>query len=204
MMKKIFVTDADSVLFDYIQGIIPFMHEKGIDTSHLSAPKGSSIHIPPHELFNLDPETSIQLIKEFNKSHHIKNLPIFQEESISALNNIKNAGHDIFVLTCLGIDSIGKQNRFENFISHFGNIVNQDQVVVLDISESKAPYLRDIKKQGQVVAHVDDRLKHVYEAQEAGVKPIWYNNLEQLPNDEKHEGIIHKTCWTDIERFVLE
>lgn len=202
--KRILSVDGDGVLFDFIQGLTPFLKEKGIDHSHLSKYKGKSIHIPAHELFNLDPSLSFKLLVEFNNSKHVKNLPIFEEDSIQNIQEIKREGYDIYLTTCLGRTENCLNYRFENVRKLFGNIIGRDNIIMLDIDESKEKSLRYLSKKGNLFGHIDDRLKHIFEAKQANTRAIWYNNQEQLHRDnEKHENIIHVKNWSEIKNLLL-
>lgn len=202
--KRILSTDGDGVLFDFIQGLIPFFKEKGLDHSHLTQYKGLSFHIPPHELFNLDPDKSFKLLVEFNNSTHVKNLPIFEEDSVKQIKEIEKEGFEIYLLTCLGRTESCFNYRFANVENLFSGVIKKDNVIMLDIDETKEPSLRRLRKEGELFGHIDDRLKHVFEAKQANTRAIWYNNEGSLHEDnDKHKDIIHARKWFEIKELVL-
>lgn len=180
-MKNILATDVDSVLVSYMCGLIPFMKEKGMDTSHMHKYKGSSYYPSLTELFNTDEETGIKLMLEFNNSQHIKNMPIFEEGAEEALHKIHNKGVHIVAVTCIGSDYMQKLYRFQNLSKLFGKVFsNIDQVINVPVRTSKESYLRKLQEQGRILGFVDDRLGHLQEAYNLNIQPIWYNNLPDL------------------------
>ncbi len=194
-MKQILATDVDSVLVSYMCGLIPFMQEKGLDTSHMHQYKGSSYYPTLQELFKTDEQTGIQLMLEFNASHHIKNMPIFEEGSDKILQDIHNQGIHVVAVTCIGSDYMQKLYRWKNLNSIFGEVFSHvDQVINVPVRTSKEPFLKKLQEQGHVIGFVDDRLNHLKEAKNVNIQPIWFNNLPNLevPNDVIHINSLHK------------
>ncbi len=202
IMKHILATDVDSVLLSYMCGLIPFMNEKGLDVSHMHQYKGSSYYPTLQELFKTDEQTGIKLMLEFNASHHIKNMPIFEEGAEKALADIHNQGIHVVAVTCIGSDYMQKLYRFHNLASVFGEVFSHvDQVINVPVRTSKEPYLQQLMQSGNVLGFVDDRLNHLKEAKNVGIQPIWFNNL---PNLEVPTDIIHINSLNKLPELVSQ
>lgn len=199
-MKKIIATDVDFVLLDWVQGLKPFLDEKGIDSEHLKKYKGSTYYPSLQELFFIKDESiCINLMKEFNASRHIKELPIFQEGSEKYFRELHDKGFEIHAVTCIGSEEKIKRNRYENLFSIYGEVFSYDKVINLPVRTSKEPYLKELQKKGEVLIYIDDRHNHLKEAKDIGIKTALYTNDGKIKDDNTDVVI---TCLSEISDHV--
>tara|TARA_B100000700_G_C15063044_1_gene867377 strand:+ start:10867 stop:11526 length:660 start_codon:yes stop_codon:yes gene_type:complete len=204
MKKKsdIIAMDVDFVLLDWVLGLKPFMEEKGIPTDHLEQFAGSTYYPKLTELFLIDDEElAIKLMKEFNRSNHIENLPIFQKESHNYLKELHNEGYDFRAVTCIGNEPIHKELRAKNLMKVYGDIFNHNKVINIPVRTSKEPYLKELKNEGNVLMFVDDRIPHLNEAIRLDIQPVLYTNDGKLTNNKKIEVI---DCLSKLKDVIIK
>jgi hypothetical protein len=196
MSKKILVTDVDFVLLDWVVGLKPFFDEKGIQSDHLDQYRGSTYYPNLSELFFNDNEAeNIKLMKEFNDSHWIEHLPIFQDDARKHLENISKKT-DIYALTCLGDGQEQKMKRTQNLINHYGDIFKD--VLCIPVRTSKAPTFKKLLETNDIHCYVDDRENHLAEAVSCNIDTLLFKRNEN--HAETESNVVN--CWSEIDSYL--
>tara|TARA_B100000700_G_C15063044_1_gene867378 strand:+ start:11526 stop:12173 length:648 start_codon:yes stop_codon:yes gene_type:complete len=197
--KETIITDVDSVLLDWKYGLIHFLNEKGIPNDHIKDHLGSTSFLQPEFLFKEDKETSFKLLKEYNKSKWIGELPIFQKGSDKIIKDLSEE-HDFYAVTCIGIEPINQKLRIQNLQDIYGNIFSKHNVLTVDSHETKLPYLKYVKeKSKRIKFFIDDEIKHLNNALRIGIKPVLYTNDNKKTNNKNIEII---DCWSKALNIV--
>jgi len=200
--SKIITMDVDFVLLDWVLGLKPFMEEKGISTEHLEKYAGNTYYPKLTELFLMDDEDlAIELMKEFNRSQHIENLPIFQDEAHKYLKELHDEGYDFRAVTCIGDEPIHRELRSKNLMKVYGDVFNENKVVNIPVRTSKEPYLRELQNEGNVLMFVDDRIPHLNEALRLDIQPVLYTNDGKTTNNKKIEII---DCLSSLKDVIIK
>ena len=191
--KDVIITDVDSVLLDWKYGLIHFLEEKGINNDHIREHIGSTSFLNPEFLFKQDLNTSLKLLKEYNKSKWIAELPIFQQGSDKIIKELSE-DYNFIAVTCIGVEPINKTLRVQNLQDVYGNIFSENNVLTVDANKTKLPYLKQVKEQHKNIKFfIDDEIKHLNNALSIGIQPVLYTNDNKQTNNKQIEVI---DCWS--------
>jgi hypothetical protein len=103
---------------------------------------------------------------------------------------------DVIALTCLGTGRNQKEKRISNLTECYGDVFSD--VACIEVRESKEHYLKQLVKDRNVVGFVDDRLSHLQEGINVGIKPLLYVRNTENPKVE----IKIVNCWSKVENEI--
>lgn len=168
--KGIIAFDGDSVLVDFFKGLLSFLKTKGHCVKHVEHLIGSTIFVPTEVITKIDCKSyNKQIMKDFANSGFLEKLEIFEKNGFSALTELYSDYH-LAVITCIGTTEDIVIQRNTNLVDLYDDIFLK--VYCIEYGESKEKYLNELSKIAPVAAFIDDRIKHLEEAQKANVKPL--------------------------------
>ncbi|WP_210498607.1 hypothetical protein [Vibrio crassostreae] len=193
--KPVLVFDVDGVCLIWFANLPNFLEEKGICAENVIAALETNSFLSLEEIFKQGCDNkNFAMLDEYNSSKHVGNLPAFEDKAVEVLGDLSK-GFKLIALTCIGSTDTHHNLRKGNLEAIYGE-GTFDQVICIDLGESKEDYLREIAKTGEVVFFVDDSAKHIYEAERAGVKG--YQFVSRMPLERIDENLDHLCSWSEI------
>lgn len=157
--SKIILVDIDGVILNWVSPFCEFMYDKGyknLDKSHYAIEK----------MFSIPKEEAKKLIREFNESERIRNLPP-HEDAVKYVKKIhEQYGYVFHCITSLSKDPKAYEMRVENIKSLFGDTAFE-RFIVLDTGEDKTEALKEYKDTG--IIWVEDKIENAVIGMEMGL-----------------------------------
>jgi len=129
---------------------------------------------------------------KFNQTHHFKRLPAYQD-ALEVLPRLAKK-MQLIGITCCGTDPEIKKARVENLEWLFGPIF--EEVWCIDIHDSKMPILEKYPP----AIYIDDSLKHVKDASEAGHRSFLIKRTWNADDHDLAPNVVHD--WHEIEDML--
>jgi DNA-binding beta-propeller fold protein YncE len=198
MNKPTILTDVDGVLLNFLKAFSEFLKSKSLFKEEFEFKIKGNEYFDLKELITLScPVECESIINEFYLSKEIGKLKEQQDgltDIIQSLNNDFN----LICITCIGTTEHLKEQRQKNLINVFGDCFKE--IHCINITDSKEDLISSLSKKYDVITYVDDRLKHINEAINAGVKPILF--IQGYPHNEESNEYYVANCWHDIKSII--
>lgn len=187
-MTKIFLTDVDGVVFDFIKTF-----EKWIKTTPYT-PKYPHMSDDGHyfrieEWLDIPVGEAELLIKDFFRSDYASQFVVY-DDAFYGIATIKNAGYDIKAVTAIGMDEVARDVRLKTLNHHFDNAFSE--VITTPPFDSKEPVL----SQFAPTYWVDDTPLHATEGKNAGHYSFRMHREKDIRHT--HDGTVEVNNWHDI------
>lgn len=199
-VKPLIVFDADSVLVDWFKGYVSFLKSKGFCIRHLKKYIGKTIFVSLEEMTkNSCKDFNNALMKEFQASGFLSKLDMFQKDGQKQLEKLSQ-DFDFAVVTCIGETEELIKQRNENLNALYGNVFID--IKCIDYGKSKEHPLKELSKQREIAAFIDDREKHLEEARLAGIENtilMTRGVVVEKSTSERHNVI---SCLSEVEKLV--
>lgn len=197
--KPLLVFDADSVLLDWLGGFLSYLKNRGYCIKHVEKYIGTTSFVPLSEITGSSCKVfNDAIMDDFTKSGYLARLDMFQPNAKDILLKL-NKTFDFAVVTCIGeTDSLINQ-RLENLKLRYNDLFVS--VTCIDYGKSKEDALRELAKNRNIAGFIDDRIKHLDEAIEVGIKPILMSRGVPLcPSISQKYGVV--SCLSEIEYII--
>lgn len=133
--KKLILTDADGVLFDWVTGFNAWMEGKGYNRL-----PDTEFHYTIENWYNISHEHAMELVSHYNSSAAIGYLGPYLDsvEYVKKLHDIH--GYKFVVITAMGHDPYAIKLRERNLTDIFGDVF--EDVLVVGLLKSKLELLK--------------------------------------------------------------
>lgn len=192
MKRPLFVFDIDGVVLDWFSRLGMFLDAHNIvHAGNLN----NREFIPFQQLFQCSNEKALKLLHDYNGGELAANLTPMSDLVAPTLNKLAKIG-DVVAVTCIGLEARQEEQRVKCLNSAIGEGVFSD-VICLDVVASKYETLKELNKDGRVVLYVDDRLKHIEEAKQAGIQNAYqFTDNQDIP---KVKGVNQISDWKEVD-----
>lgn len=185
--KKEIILDVDGVLLDYEKAFEDYFNLSPI----------SDIYRNFTDRFGIHDDQILKMVNDFSLEKEFSMLEPF-DGAIEALNELKNKGHKISIISSCGDDPYVHELRKINLLNVFGDIF--DNITLIGMRLCKSNFLEKYKNTNSI--WIDDTYKHYKTGIKLGLNSIWrttkYNKLDQ--KDLPKENIM---CdWKDISSYI--
>ncbi len=198
--KPVILTDCDNVLVNWSANLPLFFKDRGLPYDHINGILEENVFVPHTALFKTKCHvTATQRMLEYNHSHYIRTLPVFEHAAVDVLLRISTLA-DIIVVTNLSDKPIAKENREFNLRLNYGDIFSD--VVCLPPHADKSDAIAKIAAERNVLMYLDDRLLHVKEGKRANVPSYHYTH--RMKKGINHGDSIEIPSWIDAEREIMK
>lgn len=168
MTKPTIVFDVDGVLIQWTSQLPFFCAKNGIDPAFVLKQYTNPTHITASELFGIhNHKIANDLLSRYNMEHG-KYMTAFPD----AVENVYKLAKDynLIALTKFGNTTDHYMIRKFNLETFFPRCFSE--LITIDGSESKIPYLYEIMGREYVVAFVDDQLENIFEVDQKARKSV--------------------------------
>jgi len=187
------LSDCDGVLLRWLPGFERFMDAKG----YVKIPRTDNEY-NLGKRYNVTYEESRVLVREYNESDLMKDLPPMPGavEYVKRLN--ERHGFRFTVITAMSENPIACKNRTENLVKYFGDVF--DEVKCLDIGTIKYAELSRWTNSG--LFWLEDHVAQAMAGYKLGLTPI----LMEDPTNGHYDGkeLIRAESWKDIYRIICK
>lgn len=195
MTNKVILVDCDGVLLSWEDGFSEWMRKRGY---HFDAENGYG-HFRVSKRYNIDEETSLKLICQFNESAAAGFLKPFQDavHYVKRLN--EEHGYMFSVITSFGDDPYSVKLREQNLRNVFGNVF--DSIVCLPIGSHKEDELSKYKNSG--LYWIEDHPKNAEIGRNLGLNSILIRHDYNYGYDSGPNSFPMMTNWKALYGFII-
>lgn len=189
-MQKIIVTDCDGVLLDWETSFYQWIKSKGYDTQNEGVYNMADV-------FAMKKVEVKKLIKEFNNSSWMLNLPVLRDAR-SGVAALVEAGYTFHCVTSLSLDENTKALRQQNLDDVFGKGVFTELVCLdtgADKDEGLLPY------EGTGLYWIEDKPENAVCGLKYGLKPILISHAHSVGADVQDIPVVD--TWSEIVDIVI-
>lgn len=198
MNKLTILTDVDGVLLNFVKGFAEFLKSKSLFKEELDSEIQGNKYFDLKDLIILDcPIECESLINEFYSSEYVGQLKEQQEGLRNIIKSLSNE-FNLICITCIGTSDHLKEQRRINLINVFGD--HFEEIHCINLNDSKEEFIFDLSKRYNVFTYIDDRLKHINESINAGIKPILFTQGHK--HTENSDDFHIMDCWHQIHDFI--
>lgn len=180
-MKPVILADIDGCLIQWQSGLPYFLAKHSLSTEVALKSMQDEAFVSPSELFGLNPEIAIKLLKEYNNSKFIRYLSAYRD----ALNWVNRAKHhyDFVAVTALSEKPEAILNRLSNLNALFPDAFID--VMACGFGESKTKMFEAaVSKYGtRIEAFIDDLAINIDDAAKVLPKGITYYHMIRGPRE---------------------
>lgn len=195
-MSKIFLTDVDGILFNFIKTFEIWIKTKtkySVKTPHIAA---DGYYLKIEDWLQVSKEEAEGLIDEFFNTDFSKHFITFHD-SIEAIKKIKNDGWTIIAVTAIGGGDVAKMNRQLALDHHYGEYVFSDVVTVPPFSSKE-----NVLKSFSPTLWVDDSPSHITEGLAADHMTFHMKRDGDVRKTPDGEGIVVVSDWDEIIEWM--
>jgi FMN phosphatase YigB (HAD superfamily) len=190
MISKIILTDCDGVLLDWETAFHTWMEDKGYTAADKTLYK-------MNEAYDIEKAESKRLIREFNESVRMLDLPAFRDAR-SGVARLVEAGYKFVVITSMSLDPMAKKAREINLEAVFGEGVIEG-VKTLDTGADKDEALEFYRDSG--LYWIEDKDENAIAGANVGLKSIL---IEHNHNVECNDSRVARCAnWKEIADLIL-
>lgn len=190
MLSKIILTDCDGVLLDWERAFHSWMEDKGYTAADKTLYK-------MHTAYNIEKAESKRLIREFNESVRMLDLPAFRDAR-SGVARLVEAGYKFVVITSMSLDPMAKKAREINLEAVFGEGVIEG-VKTLDTGADKDDALEFFRDSG--LYWIEDKAENAVVGADVGLRSILIEHKHNAAcNDER---ILRVADWAGIADVII-
>ena len=191
-MKKIIVTDCDGVLLDWENSFYEWMKSKGYDAQNVGV-------YDMADVFAMKKVEVKKLIKEFNNSSWMVNLPVLRDAR-SGVAKLVEAGYEFHCVTSLSLDEHTKSLRQKNLDDVFGKGVFT-KLVCLDTGADKDEGLKPYT--GTNYYWIEDKTENAFCGLKYGLQPILISHEHN--SNMREDGVIPVVdTWSEIVDIIVK
>jgi len=190
-MKKIIVTDCDGVLLDWENSFYEWMKSKGHDAQNVGV-------YDMADVFAMEKVEVKKLIKEFNNSSWMVNLPVLRDAR-SGVAKLYEHGYRFHCITSLSLDKKAIRLRKYNLENVFGKGTFKEVLCLdtgADKDEALAPYV------GSDAFWIEDKLENAECGAKLGLKSILLKH-DHNKDEVLMDGIKMAGNWADIVDMIV-
>lgn len=191
-MQKVILTDADGVLFNWVDGFNTFMELRGhksISESEYSVSKK----------YNISKDDAFKLIKEYNEGPLIEFLEPLRD-SKEYVKKLAELDFRFICVTALGTHPEAAVRRNKNINRLFGNVF--DEVHCIGMGELKYEILNQRWKDTGLF-WIEDTTHQAEAGLNAGLKPILIkHSYNEVYPTEKFITVGNETPWQEIYNII--
>lgn len=155
--KPTLIFDVDGVLINWMSQLPIFVRKYGIDPATVLKQFTAPSHLTASELFGIsDSKIALEMIYRYNEEHG-KYLTAFPD-AVEHIHKLAKK-YDLVALTKFGKTTDLWLIRNLNLETYFPNMFSE--LISIDLSESKIPYVKEIISRKHVVGFIDDQLENI-------------------------------------------
>ncbi|HEY6434967.1 MAG TPA: hypothetical protein VIY47_00120 [Ignavibacteriaceae bacterium] len=194
-MKKIILTDCDGCLVAWVTGFEKFMADKGYelipDTDH---------HYSMTERYSIDVEEATKLIREFNESPYMIDLPP-HKDSVEYIGKLVDHGFKFVCITSISSHPDSAKYRRENLENLYGP--HFLEILCLDMGTHKKPAL--ISWEGSGLFWIEDHIKNAEAGHSLGLKTVLIQQEHNQHYETEHFPIVGPDePWREIYELICK
>jgi len=190
LMNKIILSDVDGVLLDWELAFHKWMEDKGYTAADKSLYK-------MNEAYDIEKAESKRLIREFNESVRMLDLPAFRDAR-SGVARLVEAGYQFIVITSMSLDPMAKKAREINLEAVFGENVFVE-VICLDTGADKDEALIPWKDSN--IIFIEDKAENAVTGADMGLRSILIEHKHNAECDDPR--IARCADWKEITDLIL-
>lgn len=180
MKQNLIIFDADEVLFDHLGGLSEFVQSEYGITPNGKYPTDYNLC----SWLGVPQEKVQEIIKDFNEnSYKFGLLKALDPYAPGMVNGMRNAWSDVkfAVLTKSGTGGHGDVLRRVNIENVYPNAFQE--VIIIEMHESKLEALTRLRDEYNVVAFVDDYIQNIDDGVSLGIPSVMLSR----PHNEKYK-----------------
>lgn len=192
MLTKLILSDADGCLLAWEEMFSSWMQECGYTLTD-TASKSYSLH----ERYNeLDQQSTMTAVKQFNESAAIAFLPAFRDSAYYVKRLHEEHGYEFRVITSLGLNQNAQKLREMNLRNIFGNAI--ESIIYLDTGADKDAALAPYKDTG--LYWIEDKFSNYKLGLDLGLKSILMLHPYNIQEYPLHGQIAHN--WQRVYEII--
>lgn len=190
---KLLITDCDGCLVNWIELFERFMEAKGYEKL-----PDSDAEYNIGKRYSVDFDTHRRLVREFNESDKLLDLPALNGSNEFVKKLHKDHGFEFIVVTSVGTKEITHSNRSKNLNDHFGNAIKE--VVCLDVGEKKYDTLCRWKNTG--LFWIEDHIEQAMCGSDAGLRPLLMTDITNA--HRQNNNLERVSDWEEVYKLVCK
>ena len=193
-MNKIFLTDVDGIIFNFIRTFEIWIKTKEY---HVTRPQlaDDNYYLKIEDWLGVTKAKAQALVEEFFNTDFSKHFITFKD-SVDVIHKLKNEGWNFVAVTAIGGGELAKKHRMAALDYHFGKYVFSDVLTVPPFSSKE-----EILKTFSPTLWVDDSPMHIVEGIAAG-HFTFHMKREGDTRQTPEEDAIEVTDWHGIYDWI--
>jgi hypothetical protein len=193
MDKKLILTDADGVIFNWDYAFGVWIEQHG----HTPVERGNRFYSLA-DRYRLDPKQVPQLVKQFNESAAMGFLPALRDAVFYIKRLHEEHGYEFHCITSMGKEPNAVKLREMNIRKLFGDTAFS-KIICLDTQSPKYDVLKQYE--GSDLYWIEDNYRNCVAGLHYGLKPVLmehgFNMTEDIPS-----GVTKVTTWREIYSII--